>query len=110
MQNKELDLGYAEQNIRFAKGNDRSFNLAFTNKSTGAPRDLTGYVFTAGLIGITGGDFTVSNDAPSTGIITVTVPASVTTPLQLKGNYRWYLDYTFATKLRSLMKGAFKLV
>jgi len=107
---KELDLGFKELNIRFVKGNDRSFNLAFTSKSTGLPRDLTGYVFTAGLIGITGGDFAVSNDVPLTGVITITIPSSVTTPLQVDGQYKWYLDYTFATKLRTLLRGVFKLV
>lgn len=106
---QELDLGYKEQNIKYAKGNDRSFSLIFINKETNLPQDLTDYVFEAGIISPEI-DFVVSNDNPTTGKIIILISASSTLDLNVNQSYPWYLNFTVDSKVRTLLKGAIRIV
>lgn len=104
-----LDLGYADQDIRYAKGNDRTFTVLFTNKTTGLPVDLTGYTFTSG-VDSPSVSFSVSNSAPTTGQITVTITSAMTTALLVAQRYTWFLKYVYSSSHKTILAGRFMVV
>ena len=108
-QEKVLDLGSGELDVRYAIGNDRTFSLTITDKLTGLPKDLTGYTFSAGIVS-PAISFTVTNTVPLTGVIQVTIASTATVALLLGGRYRWYLKYTLLTKVRTYLEGWFFVV
>lgn len=101
-----LDLGFATQDVRYSQGDDRTFTLTIKDKDTGLPKDLTDYVFSAGIIS-PAISFTVTNSAPTTGIITITIPASLCNGLTKNLAYRWYVKYVLQTKTRKYIEGNF---
>lgn len=99
-----LDLGYADQDIRYSLGDDKSFTVTYKNKTTGLPVDLTGCTFTAGVIS-PAISFTVFNSVPATGVITVNIYGSSVSALQLNGKYKWYMRYTYGGRSMKHMQG-----
>ena len=49
--------------------------------------------------------FTVINDAPTTGIITVQLSAGTLAPLEIGKEYTWFLKYVLDGKTMTWIKG-----
>lgn len=107
--NTILDLGYATQDIRYTKEDDRTFTISITDQITGVAKDLTGYTFSSGII-YPAVSFTVSNLVPLTGVITISITATSISALTTDGQYTWYLKYVKDTKTRTYLEGKFILV
>lgn len=104
-----LDLGYIEQDLRYSQNDVRGISITYTDKVSGLPKDLTNYVFTAGIIS-PAVSFTCTNSAPLTGVMTINISAENTSTLVKGGKYRWYVTYVFQGVTRKNIEGDFILV
>ena len=104
-----LDLGYIEQDLRYSQGDARGISITYTDKVSGLPKDLTDYVFTAGIIS-PAISFTTDNSNPTTGIMTINISSANTSTLVKGGKYRWYVTYVYSGVTRKNIEGDFILV